>query len=56
MTAANKTQTNLYLTDVARAALEALAVKDERTQSVVVERLILKEARRAGLKIKGLGE
>jgi len=52
VTATNKTQTNVYLSDEARDALKALAEQDERTQSVVVERLILKEARRVGLKIK----
>jgi predicted transcriptional regulator len=49
LTARDKTQTNVYLSDEAREALKALADADERSQSMIVERLILKEARRLGL-------
>ena len=54
MTATNKTQTNIYLSDEAREALKALAERAGVSQSAVVEQLVRKEARKEGLKIKGL--
>jgi hypothetical protein len=52
--AVNKTQTNIYLSDEAREALRALAVREGGSASAVVERLIREKARKEGLKIKGL--
>jgi len=50
----NKTQTNIYLSDEAREALQALATRDGVSQSAVVEMLIREKARKEGLKVKGL--
>ena len=54
MAVSNKTQTNIYLSDEAREALQALAERDGVSQSAVVEMLLREKARKEGLKVKGL--
>jgi hypothetical protein len=51
-----KAQTNVRLSEEAKAALKALAQRDGDSASGVIERLIRDKAREVGLKVKGLGK